>query len=207
MLSPSLIASVFVMHWLVTMSPGPNTVLVTQTAVASGRANAFAVITGICASGAIWVTSAALGLNAIFLAFPYLHAFVSYLGAGYLIWLGTKLVLKRAQRMQDSAVIAAPEPLTTSFIKGFASNITNPKTLIYFSSVFGTLMPLNAGATTIMAVVLITWTCNFGWYGGLSVFLSAASMRRLYIRAAQILDRVAGLAMILFGIRIGVSRS
>ena len=55
----SVIGSILVVHWLLTMSPGANTVLVAQTAVASGRVNAFAVIAGICASGAIWVTSAA----------------------------------------------------------------------------------------------------------------------------------------------------
>lgn len=195
------------MHWLVTMSPGPNTVLVTQTAVASGRANAFAVIAGICASGAIWVTSAALGLKAVFLAFPYLHAFVAYLGAGYLIWLGTKLVLRRPKPTQNEPPYAAPEPLMASFVKGFASAITNPKALVYFSSVFGTFMPPNAGAATVVTLVLIAWACNFGWYGGISVLLSAASMRRLYARAAQTLDRVAGTAMILFGVRIAVSRS
>ena len=51
----SVIASILVVHWLVTMSPGANTVLVAQTAVASGRVNALAVIAGICASGAICV--------------------------------------------------------------------------------------------------------------------------------------------------------
>ena len=46
---PSLIASILVVHWLVTMSPGANTVLVAQTAVASGRVNVLAVIAGIYA--------------------------------------------------------------------------------------------------------------------------------------------------------------
>jgi len=49
----SVIGSILVVHWLLTMSPGSNTVLVAQTAVASGRVNALAVIAGICASGAV----------------------------------------------------------------------------------------------------------------------------------------------------------
>lgn len=57
---PSLIASILLVHWLMTMSPGANTVLVAQTAVASGRVKALAVIAGICASGATWVTSASV---------------------------------------------------------------------------------------------------------------------------------------------------
>ena len=64
--------------------------------------NALAVIAGICASGAIWVTSAALGLKAVFLAFPWLYAFVSYAGAAYLIWLGVKLLRSKPRPMPSS---------------------------------------------------------------------------------------------------------
>ena len=202
----SLIASILVVHWLVTMSPGANTVLVAQTAVASGRIHALAVITGMCASGAIWVTSAALGLKAVFLAFPWLYAFVSYAGAAYLIWLGVKLLRSKPKAIEGQPAGRVPQRLAVSFARGFVSNITNPKTLIYFSSVFGTFMPPDAGPGTVIAVVLITWFCNFGWYGGLSFLLSGTAARRLYGRLTQTINRVAGLAMILFGLRVAVAR-
>ena len=202
----SLIASILVVHWLVTMSPGANTVLVAQTAVVSGRINALAVIAGICASGAIWVTSAALGLKAVILAFPWLYAFVSYAGAAYLIWLGVKLLRSKTKAIEGQPAGPAPQRLTVSFARGFVSNITNPKTLIYFSSVFGTFMPPDAGPATVIAIVLVTWFCNFGWYGGLSLLLSGTAARRLYGRMTQTINRVAGLAMILFGLRVAVAR-
>ncbi len=203
---PSLIGSILVVHWLLTMTPGVNTVLVAQTAVASGRVNAFAVIAGICASGAIWVTSAALGLKAVFLAFPWLYAFVSYAGAAYLIWLGAKLLRAKPKPMEGQAAVSVPQRLTVSFARGFISNITNPKTLVYFSSVFGTFMPPDAGPATVIAVVLVTWFCNFGWYGGLSFLLSGNAARRLYGRLTRTINRVAGLAMILFGLRVAIVR-
>ncbi len=202
----SLIASILIVHWLVTMSPGANTVLVAQTAVASGRINALAVIAGICASGAIWVTSAALGLKAVFLAFPWLYAFVSYAGAAYLIWLGIKLLRSKPRAIEGQPTSLVPQRLLVSFARGFVSNITNPKTLIYFSSVFGTLMPPDAGPATVIAIVLVTWFRNFGWYGGLSFLLSGTAARRLYGRMTQTINRVAGLAMILFGLRVAVAR-
>ena len=204
---PSIIASILVVHWLVTMSPGANTVLVAQTAAASGRPNAFAVIAGICASGAIWVTSAAFGLKAVFLAFPWLYAFVSYAGAAYLVWLGVKLLRSKPRAIEDQlSGRAPPQRLAVSFVRGFLSNITNPKTLVYFSSVFGTFMPPDAGPATVAAVVLVTWFCNFGWYGGLSFLLSGTAARRLYGRLATTINRVAGAAMILFGVRMAVTR-
>jgi threonine efflux protein len=194
----SVIATIFAVHWLLTMTPGPNAVLVAQTAVASRRANAFAVI---CASGAIWVTSAAYGLKAVFLAFPWLYAFVSYAGAVYLVWLGIKLLRSKSKAVEGQPIPGVPQRLLVSFARGFTSNITNPKTLVYFSSVFGTFMPPDAGPSTVVAVVLVTWTCNFGWYGSLSLLLSGAPARRLYGRMTRTINRVAGTAMILFGLR------
>ena len=202
----SVIGSILVVHWLLTMSPGANTVLVAQTAVASGRVNAFAVIAGICASGAIWVTSAALGLKAVFLAFPWLYAFVSYAGAAYLIWLGAKLLRSKSKPIEGEPIGHVPQRLTVSFTRGFISNITNPKALVYFSSVFGTFMPLNAGPGTVIAVVLVTWVCNFGWYGSLSFLLSGAAAQQMYGRLTRTINRVAGAAMILFGLRVAIAR-
>ena len=201
----SVIATIFAIHWLLTMTPGPNAVLVAQTAVAGRRVNAFAVIAGICASGAIWVTSAAYGLKAVFLAFPWLYAFVSYAGATYLVWLGIKLLRSQSKDVEGPPVPGVPQSLLVSFARGFASNITNPKTLVYFSSVFGTFMPPDAGPGTVVAVVLVTWTCNFGWYGSLSILLSGAPARRLYGRMTRTINRVAGTAMILFGLRVAVA--
>ncbi|WP_428538575.1 LysE family translocator [Rhodopila sp.] len=187
----SLLGSILVVHWLLTMTPGANAVLVAQTAVASGRVNAIAVIAGICASGAIWVTSASLGLKAVFLAFPWLYTFMSYAGAAYLIWLGVKLLRSKPEPIESQSAGGAPQRLAVSFARGFISNITNPKTLVYFSSVFGTFMPPDAGPATVIAVVLVTWFCNFGWYGGLSFLLSGGTARRMYGRLGTI-NRIAG---------------
>jgi threonine/homoserine/homoserine lactone efflux protein len=196
----SALTALLVLHWLVTMSPGANTLLVAQTAAASGRANAFAVIAGICASGAIWVSSAAFGLRAVFLASPWLYALVAFAGAGYLVWLGIKLL--RSRRSTSEAQVAGyrPLPLRVSFVRGFATNITNPKSLVYFSSVFGTFLQPEAGAGTVLVVVLITWACNVGWYGTLSFVLSTASAQRAYGRVALTTNRIAGLTMVLFGL-------
>lgn len=202
----SPIASILVVYWLVTMIPGANTVLVAQTAVASGRVNALAVIAGICASGAIWVTSAALGLKAIFLASPWLYASVSYAGASYLVWLGIKLLRSKPRTIEGQPAGHTPQRLAVGFARGFVSNVTDPKTLVYFSGVFGTFMPPDAEPATVIAVVLVTWLCNFGWYGALSLLLSGTAARRLYGRMARTIDRVAGLAMILFGLRVAVAR-
>ncbi len=202
----SVIGSILVVHWLLTMSPGANTVLVAQTAVASGRINALSVIAGICASGAIWVTSAALGLKAVFLAFPWLYTFVSYAGAAYLIWLGVKLLRSRSKPIEGELTGRVPQRLIVSFARGFISNITNPKALVYFSSVFGTFMQPDAGPGTVIAVVLVTWLCNFGWYGGLSLLLSGTAARRVYGRVTRTINRVAGVAMILFGLRVAIAR-
>lgn len=139
-------------------------------------------------------------------AFPWLYASVSYAGAAYLVWLGIKLLRSKPKAIEGQPIGRVPQHLAVDFVRGFVSNITNPKTLIYFSSVFGTFMPPDAGSATVIAVVLVTWSCNFGWYGSLSFLLSGTAARRLYGRMARTINRVAGLAMILFGLRVAIAR-
>ena len=127
-------------------------------------------------------------------------------GAAYLIWLSVKLLRSKPKAIEGQPAGRVPQRLTVSFARGFMSNITNRKTLIYFSSVFGTFMPSDAGAATVIAIVLVTWFCSFGWYGGMSLLLSGTGARRLYGRLAWTINRVAGLAMILFGLRVAIVR-
>lgn len=203
----SALATLFAIHFLLAMSPGANTVVIARAAVFSGRLHALATIAGVCASGLIWVVSAAVALKAIFLASPWLYSAVTYAGAAYLIWMGWRLLRARGAPPLNLAGDGHRDSLATCFARGFFTNITNPKALVYFSSVFGSLLPPDIGPVGVAAAVATTWSANFLWYGGLSLVLSSAPVRRGYQRAGPVIDRVAGVVMVLFGIRLLVSRA
>jgi threonine/homoserine/homoserine lactone efflux protein len=74
--------------------------------------------------------AAALGLSAILLSSALAFDIVKYLGAAYLIHLGTRKLLASDGGSEDDAV--KQESLSRIYWQGFAVNILNPKTALFF---------------------------------------------------------------------------
>jgi len=71
-------------------SPGPATMGIAGTAMASGRRSGLAFALGILAGSASWGIAAALGLSAIMLTHVWMFEIIRYAGAAYLAWLALK---------------------------------------------------------------------------------------------------------------------
>ena len=59
--------------FLAGVSPGPNFLLISQTAMRRGRSEAFWTVLGVSTSSLIWVSMVVLGLAAVFRILPRLH--------------------------------------------------------------------------------------------------------------------------------------
>jgi threonine/homoserine/homoserine lactone efflux protein len=74
--------------------------------------------------------AAALGLSAILLSSALAFDVVKYLGAAYLIYLGIRKLLASNNGAEDEDV--KQESLARIYWQGFAVNILNPKTALFF---------------------------------------------------------------------------
>ena len=86
------VAAVFLLN----ITPGPDTAYIVARSVAQGRAAGVVSALGIAAGCCVHALFAAFGLTALIAASPLAFAVVQYLGAAYLVWLGLRLVFKRA---------------------------------------------------------------------------------------------------------------
>jgi threonine/homoserine/homoserine lactone efflux protein len=75
---------------VLTIIPGPDTLLAVRTAVAQGRSQAIAAAVGSCTALAGWGCAAGLGLTALLAASPALHAVLRWAGVAYLAYLGLR---------------------------------------------------------------------------------------------------------------------
>jgi threonine/homoserine/homoserine lactone efflux protein len=78
----------------------------------------------------VQAVAAALGLSAILLSSALAFDVVKYLGAAYLIYLGVRKLLARDNGVEDETI--KQESLTRIYWQGFAVNILNPKTALFF---------------------------------------------------------------------------
>ena len=94
---------------LLTLIPGPDTLLTVRTAITFGRAHAVAAAAGICTALLAWGCAAGLGLTAALAAAPGLYLALRWTGAAYLAGLGLYSIIRGA-RWSAGAATASPGP-------------------------------------------------------------------------------------------------
>ena len=134
------VAAFFVVALLAAMVPGVDTALVTKNALGRGSGSALLTAAG-CSTGQLfWGAASAFGVAAVLAASAAAYSFVKLAGACYLVYLGVRSLLaalsqERPADGPDGGGGAAGEvPLRASYAEGLVTNLLNPKTALFFSS-------------------------------------------------------------------------
>lgn len=112
--------------------PGPDMLLVLETGARRTRRAVAATLGGLAVARAAHVTLAALGLTALVQAVPEAFTALRWIGAGWLVWLGWRILAgAAAARLGPDASGAAPPP--RPFRRALLTNLLNPKALLFCS--------------------------------------------------------------------------
>lgn len=204
MLDWAALATVAVICAAGVVSPGPNFLIVAQTAAGQGRVAALAAVAGVVIVNGLWAGASLFGLKAVFAAVPVVFAAVKAAGAAYLVWLGVRL-WRDARKPLHATPVAGTAGLWGAFRAGLATNLANFKAVAFFASAFAAAAPA-PGETAMLwmslLVVIVMATC---WYGLVALALSSPAVAGAYRRAKRWIDRACGGLMILFGARLAWS--
>lgn len=110
--------------------PGPAVLYITARSASQGRLAGLVSVLAIETANFIQAVAAALGLSAILLSSALAFDIVKYLGAAYLIYLGIQKLLVSDNNSEDGVI--KKESLSRIYWQGFAVNILNPKTALFF---------------------------------------------------------------------------
>ena len=110
--------------------PGPAVLYITARSASQGCMAGLVSVLAIETANFIQAAAAALGLSAILLSSAMAFNVVKYLGAAYLIYLGIRKLLASDNGLEDETV--KKERLSRIYWQGFAVNILNPKTALFF---------------------------------------------------------------------------
>lgn len=111
--------------------PGPAMIYTSTQTVLKGRRAGWMAVLGIHMGGYVHVVAASVGLAALFTIVPVLYMVMKYLGAGYLCWLGLKLIFSRDKPAENVEVIIEKSSRRV-FWDSAVVEILNPKTAIFF---------------------------------------------------------------------------
>ncbi|EON13018.1 LysE family translocator [Pandoraea sp. SD6-2] len=113
--------------------PGPTTIYISTTSASQGFRFGLASCFGVMLATLVHVSFAAAGLTALLLASPLMFTVTKSLGAGYLIYIGIKVIRSRAAPASAAAQPPAGA-LGASMKNGFLVNLLNPKTGLFIAA-------------------------------------------------------------------------
>lgn len=137
-----------------TMTPGPDMLLIASRSLSQGRGAGFASLAGIQMGTYCHALAAAMGLSQLFVAMPLAYDAVRLLGAAYLLYLAWK-TLRSGSSMQASAGLQAV-PARRIFQQGLLTNILNPKMALFVLALFPQFINPLAGSVVVQMLILAT---------------------------------------------------
>jgi threonine/homoserine/homoserine lactone efflux protein len=111
--------------------PGPAVIYIVTRSIHQGRAAGIASVLGIHVGTLVHLTAATVGLSAILASSATAFTVVKLLGALYLIVIGIRTLLGRADP-DDTDPQRPPRRKRRDFAEGVVVNILNPKTALFF---------------------------------------------------------------------------
>jgi threonine/homoserine/homoserine lactone efflux protein len=183
--------------------PGPAVTLVMKNAVLRGGGSALTTAAGVFVADLVWVLASVAGLTAVLVASETAFEALRLAGAAYLVYIGLRLLLSRHDAAVPDADAARRSVSTArAFREGVLCDLSNPKTLLVFTSVIPQFLP--SGRHVADAAV---YGVVFAILGFLSLLLYAvafASARRAVARPRlkRALLRASGGVLVVFGVRL-----
>ena len=180
--------------------------MISSVALSRGRMAGVMAACGIAVGVLVFVTLCMFGLGLVFAKMQWLMMAIKLCGGAYLIYLGYQLWKASLQPQTDSDMpVLSEKKQRHPFVLGFLTNMTNPKALAFFTSIFAVALPQDASFETQAASVTMMGVMPVLWFGFVSFCLSTPAMRKVYMRCSRWIDRVAGTFLAFFGARLLMS--
>ena len=184
--------------------PGPgNLALITSTGK-GGINGGLAATLGVIVGDQFLLWLAVAGVAALLGAYPAAFHAVQWVGAGYLAWLGGKMLL--AQPGAAPVLQIKPHHYLR---QALMITLLNPKAIVFYMAFFPLFVDpaQHQGLTTFafMAVTIAALTFAYGLTVVLLTHFLAARLRANPL-ISRVLEKLAGLFLIAFGLKLALAR-
>ncbi len=196
---------------LLIIIPGPDFAIISKISLLEGDrqglAAAFGVVLGLC----LHTLLAMLGISAILAKSAVLFTCLKYIGALYLLYLGTRALWQSFDKRLPQPDInygnypvqKSKKSLSGSFYTGFLTNALNPKAILYFMMLYPQFLESSGSVFfQFLEMGLISSFICIVWFiavvhlmGKIRIFFSSANFQRW-------LMRVTGGIFVIFGLKL-----
>jgi threonine/homoserine/homoserine lactone efflux protein len=190
---------------LLELTPGPNMAYLATLSLTRGRVYGLAATAGVAFGLSVHAILAALGAGALIQQFALLYEILRWLGVAYLLF----LAWEGWQTQSESSPGRADLRSTVSplFLRGFLSNVFNPKSIIFFVSVVPRFVQTEPGALSIPIQMVVLGSLYIGIATTIhaTIVMMAAQLKPWFVdgRRRDITRRVLSVALALVAVWLG----
>ncbi|MFO0586301.1 MAG: LysE family translocator [Polyangiaceae bacterium] len=203
------------------VTPGMDTALVIRTGTVEGPRRAMAAALGVTLGCLAWGGAVAAGLGVLLVASQLGFAVLKWVGAGYLFYLGGKLLFRPRERLdlaetgssgsptgESTAAVGAAGGSSTGWLaRGFLTNLLNPKVGVFYVSFLPQFVPPGvAPAPFLFLLAAIHAVIALVWFAILTAALVPLSKQLRKPAVVRWLDRATGGLFVAFGVRLALTQ-
>ncbi len=184
--------------------PGPgNLALITSTSK-GGLAGGLMATLGVIAGDQVLMWMAVAGVAAVLTTYPAAFVAIQWLGAVYLAWLGWKMLIAKS----GDAPVLNIRP-RQYFQQALAITLLNPKAIVFYMAFFPLFVDPQTHLGLISFGVMAGTIAALTFLYGLGMTLLThhlAERMRAHPMVGRVLEKVAGIFLIGFGIKLAISK-
>ncbi len=180
--------------------PGPAVIYILNRSVSDGREVGLAAVAGLELGNFVHAVAASAGLSAVLATSATAFTTVKWLGAGYLVFVGVRTLLRPAPALSGDLAATSTR---RAFGQGVIVNVLNPKVALFFLSFLPQFIDPDQGRAWLQSLVLGVVFVLIGCVTDSTYSLVASSMRHVLLRGRTlgIVQRwVAGTVFIGLGV-------
>jgi len=186
--------------------PGPAVLYVINRSISDGRSIALAGVAGLEIGNFVHVVAATIGLSAVIAASATAFGIVKWIGAGYLVFIGLRTLMRKPQAMEAQTSSLSRGK---SFTQGIIVNTFNPKVALFFLSFLPQFIDEKSGSAALQSLILgslfvAIGLCTDGMYAFLASALRTTLLRGKSLPFVQ--RYVAGSVFIALGLIASTTR-
>ena len=180
-MSWTLVGSIYAFATVMSITPGPNNVMLMASGMAFGFRRTVPLMLGIVIGCIALIVLVAAGVGAIVTALPQLHVAMKIAGSGYIVWLAWQIWSASGARAEEAA-----RPI--GVVGGAMFQLVNPKAWIMaLSAVSAFTQP---GEAYVSSVVLLTSLFFIAIIPSISIWTGFGAMIRRLMDRPDLLRRV-----------------
>ncbi|MCP3659089.1 MAG: LysE family translocator [Bacteroidetes bacterium] len=188
-------------------SPGPDFTLVVRNTSISNKSTGFFTVLGITLGQAIHLIINIFGIN-IISNVPWILKLISLIGGIYISFLGISSIYNgykdfksRKEKFKTNEHLNYISNIK-AFKMGLFTNIFNPKAILFFISVFSTIIDKNTPTIVIILYSLEFLFIGFLCFNAIILLFSIPIIRDYFYKNKYYIELISGVIFIVIGIKL-----